>query len=177
MKGNRGESTPLTYVRMVLRQHATIQLQHTFLHRKRIRVPSQRRVRRSKIAHGRACTSSDKPYRHNQQDKHARSAPHMPLTYVRMVRRQHATSELQHTFLHRKRIRVPSQRRVRLGEIAHGRACASSDNPYRHNQQQSTHAAPLHTCPSPMEGWSAGSTRRLNSSTLSCIASASECLP
>ncbi len=101
----------------------------------------------------------------------------MPLTYVRMVRRQHATSELQHTFLHRKRIRVPSQRRVRLGEIAHGHACASSDNPYRHNQQQSAHAAPLHTCPSPMSGWSAGSTRRLNSSTLSVIASASECLP
>ena len=33
--------TPLTYVRMVLRQHATIKLQHTLPHRKRFLVPSE----------------------------------------------------------------------------------------------------------------------------------------
>ena len=51
---------PLTYVRMVLRQHATPELQHPFLHRKRIRIPSKGYVRRSKIAHGHNCTSYSK---------------------------------------------------------------------------------------------------------------------
>ena len=39
----------------------------------------------------------------------------MPLTYVRMVLRQHTTPELQRLFLHRKRILVPSKVRVRQG--------------------------------------------------------------
>ena len=34
-------NTPLTYGRMVLRQHTTIELHHPFLHRKRIRVPPE----------------------------------------------------------------------------------------------------------------------------------------
>jgi hypothetical protein len=42
---------------MVCRQHVTPDLKHLLTHRKRIRVPSKRRVRRSKVAHGHACTS------------------------------------------------------------------------------------------------------------------------
>jgi hypothetical protein len=36
--------------------------------------------------------------------------PRAALTYVRMVRRQRATLELQHLLKYRKRIRVPSKR-------------------------------------------------------------------
>jgi hypothetical protein len=39
--------------------------------------------------------------------------PLAALTYVRMVRRQHATPELKHPLKHRKRIRVPSKLKVR----------------------------------------------------------------
>jgi hypothetical protein len=42
-----------------------------------------------------------------------RIPPRAALTYVRMVRRQHATPELQHPLAHSKRIRVPSKRGVR----------------------------------------------------------------
>jgi hypothetical protein len=38
---------------MVRRQHTLMKFQHLFFHRKRIRVPSEQRVRQSKVAHGR----------------------------------------------------------------------------------------------------------------------------
>jgi hypothetical protein len=121
----------LTYVRMIRRQHATKVLQHLFLHRKRIRVPSKLRVCLSKVVHGQACTSIQLK---NVEVKTKtfcltintccmkRIPPHASLTYVRMVRRQHATPKLQHPFVHRKSIRAPSKRRVRLSKVAHGRA-------------------------------------------------------
>jgi hypothetical protein len=52
-----------------------------------------------------------------------RIAPKAALTYVRMVRMPHATMQLQRFFAHRKRIRVPSKRRVRRNKVDHGRAC------------------------------------------------------
>jgi hypothetical protein len=55
-----------------------------------------------------------------------RIPPYAALTYVRMVRRQHATQELQHPLKHRKRICVPSKRVVRRGKVVHGRACLSN---------------------------------------------------
>jgi hypothetical protein len=116
---------PLTYVRMLRRQHATMELQHTFLHRKRICMSSKIRVRPSKIAHGRACKSSEKTAA-SQSTKEAQSQ-HIPLTYVRMVRRQHATKELKCTFLYRKSIRMSSQFRIHFGKIAHSRACTSKE--------------------------------------------------
>jgi hypothetical protein len=54
-----------------------------------------------------------------------RIPPRAALTYVRMVRRQHATPELQHLLTHRKSIRVPSKLKVRRSKVAHGRACTS----------------------------------------------------
>ena len=101
----------------------------------------------------------------------------MPLTYRRMIRRQHAKIELQHPLSHRKRICVPSEIGVRQSKIVHGHACTSSQINTPRLTLLNPHATPLHTCPSPMSGWSSGSTRRLNSSTLSPIASASACLP
>jgi hypothetical protein len=53
--------------------------------------------------------------------------PHA-LTYLRMVRRQHATPELQHLLIHCNRIRVPSKVSVRRSKVAHGRACTSKSN-------------------------------------------------
>jgi hypothetical protein len=50
------------------------------------------------------------------------------LTYGRMVRRQHATNELQHLLTHRKRTRVPSKRSERQSKIVHGHACTSKSN-------------------------------------------------
>jgi len=94
-----------------------------------------------------------------------------------MVLRQHATPELQHPFLHRKRIRMPFKFDVHRSKIAHGCACTSKIKNTSPHNQQSTSNASLHTCPSPIEGWFTGSTRRWNSSTLSDIASASACLP
>jgi hypothetical protein len=89
---------------MVRRQHATLELKHPFLHRKRIRVPSKLRVRRSKVAHGRACTSSQtKPLPSQSPHRMQPIPPLAALTYVRMVRRQHATPELKHPLKHRKR--------------------------------------------------------------------------
>ena len=55
-----------------------------------------------------------------------RIPPSAALTYGGMVRRQHATLELQQLLAHRKRIRVPSKRSVRLSKVAHGRAFMSS---------------------------------------------------
>jgi hypothetical protein len=101
----------------------------------------------------------------------------MPLTYRRMVLRQHATQELQHPLSHRKRIHVPSEIGVRRSKVPHSRACKSSQINTPRLTLLNPHAAPLHTCPSPIEGWSSGSTRRLISSALSPIASASACLP
>jgi hypothetical protein len=104
----------LTYNKVVCMQHATLELQSFFAHRKRIRVPSKRRVRRSKGVHGRACTSSQKTTIHSKTaPSEQRIASKAALTYARMVRRQLATIELQHFFAHRKRIRVPSKLRVR----------------------------------------------------------------
>jgi hypothetical protein len=57
---------------------------------------------------------------------HATHPSHAALTYLRMVRRQHATLELKHPLAHRKRIRVPSKRRERQSKVVHGRACTSS---------------------------------------------------
>jgi hypothetical protein len=117
----------LTYVRMVRRQHATLEFKHPLLHRKRIRVPSKRRVRRCKVAHGRACTSyQTKPIPSQSSHRMQPIPPLAALTYVRIVRRQHATLEFKHSLLHRKRIRVPSKRRVRRSKVAHGNACTSS---------------------------------------------------
>jgi hypothetical protein len=48
----------LTYFRMVCRQHATLELQRLFKHRKRISVSSNACVNLSKVAHGHACTSN-----------------------------------------------------------------------------------------------------------------------
>jgi hypothetical protein len=121
----------LTYARMVRRQHATPELQHLLTHRKRIRVPSKRRVRLSKVVHGRACASKSitkKPIPSELQHRMQRIPPRAALTYVRMVRRQNATPELQHLLKQRKRIRVPSKRRVRLSKVIHGRACTSKSN-------------------------------------------------
>jgi hypothetical protein len=42
---------------MVRRQHATPDLKHLLKQSNRIRVPSKRLVRPSKVVHGRACTS------------------------------------------------------------------------------------------------------------------------
>ena len=100
----------LTYVRMVRRQHATPELQRLLAHRERIRMPSKRRVRRSKVVHGRACTSKSMKNPIPSQSSHRmqRIPPRAALTYQRMVRRQHATPELQHLLTHCKRIRVPS---------------------------------------------------------------------
>jgi hypothetical protein len=39
----------ITYFRIVIGQEATPEIQHPFLHCERIRVPSQRRVRPSKV--------------------------------------------------------------------------------------------------------------------------------
>jgi hypothetical protein len=55
-----------------------------------------------------------------------RIPPHAALTYGRMVRRQHATPELQQLLKQTKRIRVPSKRRVRPSKVVHGRACTSN---------------------------------------------------
>jgi hypothetical protein len=192
----------LTYVRMVRRQHATLELQHLLLYSKRIRVPSKVRVCRSKVVHGRACNAklnkkrtnpfsivtkhpthpskrSPHLYQDGSQAAHDARTPAPPhasqphprafqaqstsqqgcswrnlhvkikqkklspsqsshrmqpippraaLTYVRMVRRQHATLELQHLLAHRKRIRVPSKVSVRRSKVAHGRACTSKSN-------------------------------------------------
>jgi DNA-binding transcriptional regulator/RsmH inhibitor MraZ len=119
----------LTYVRMVRRQHATLELKHPLHHRKRIRVPSKRIVRLSKVAHGLACTSSQtKPLPSQSTHRMQPIPPLAALTYVRMVRRQHATQKLKHPLTHRKRIRVPSKRRVRLSKVVHGRACTSSQS-------------------------------------------------
>jgi hypothetical protein len=115
----------LTYLRMVCRQHATPELQHLLKHRKRILVPSKVIVGPSKCIHSHACTSSKTNKKQPPQLLHIiqRIAPKAALTYVRMVRRQHATIELQRFFTHRKRIRVPSKRRVRRNNVDHGRAC------------------------------------------------------
>jgi hypothetical protein len=45
------------------------------------------------------------------QTQHAacNTTPHTPLTYVGMVLRQHTTPELQHPFVHHKRILVPPE--------------------------------------------------------------------
>jgi hypothetical protein len=48
----------LTYLRMIRRQHATLELKHPLTHRKRIREPSKIIVRQSKVVHGLACTST-----------------------------------------------------------------------------------------------------------------------
>jgi hypothetical protein len=70
-----------------------------------------------------------------------RITPHMPITYVRMVFRQQATSELQHAFLQRNRFGMPSKFTVRQSKIAYGRTCtAFSKNTSPHNQQ-STYSA------------------------------------
>ena len=170
---------PLTYGRMVLRQHATKELQHPFLHRKRFVVPSEVGVRRSKIAHRRACTS-------NQTQKHT-------LTIL-----NHNT---QHCSTHALHLCQDGPQAARDDgtpapfHASQALRCAfrvwstslqdcpspclhvkSNTKTYPHNPQ-TQHATLLHTCPSPMSGWSSGSTRRSNSSTLSCIASASLCLP
>jgi hypothetical protein len=71
----------LTYVRMVRRQHATIELQRFFTHRKRIRVPSKCSVRKTKVVHGRACTPNHKSPILSQSTNNI-------ITNVRMVRRQ-----------------------------------------------------------------------------------------
>jgi hypothetical protein len=55
-----------------------------------------------------------------------RMSPRMLLTYVRMVPRQHATPELQHFFLHRKRFRIPSKVDVRQSKIGHSLACKAT---------------------------------------------------
>jgi hypothetical protein len=55
-----------------------------------------------------------------------RIPPYAALTYLRMVRREHATLELKQPFHHRKRIRVPSNRIVHRGKVVHGRACLSN---------------------------------------------------
>jgi hypothetical protein len=74
------------------------------------------------------------PARQNQTNKTQSSQSMQPippspaLTYGRMVRRQHATKELKHLLTHRKRIRVPSKRSVRLSKVVHGRACTSKSN-------------------------------------------------
>jgi hypothetical protein len=113
----------LTYLRMVRRQHATLELKHPLTHRKRIRVSSKVSVRRSKVAHGRACTSSQiKPILSKSPHRMQPIPPLAALTYVRMVRRQHATLELKHPLTHRNRIRVPSKRRVHPSKVIHGHA-------------------------------------------------------
>jgi hypothetical protein len=71
----------LACVRMVRRQHATIELQRFFTHRKRIRVPSKDSVRKTKVVHGRACTPNHKSPITPQSINNI-------ITYVRMVRRQ-----------------------------------------------------------------------------------------
>jgi len=77
------------------------------------------------------------PARQNQTNKSIPSQsshrmqpipPSAALTYVRMVRRQHATKELQHLLKQSKSICVPSKRRVRHSKVAHGRACTSKSN-------------------------------------------------
>jgi hypothetical protein len=49
---------PFTYVRIVLRESATIELQRLFLHRKRICVLAKSSVCKCKVVHSRACMSS-----------------------------------------------------------------------------------------------------------------------
>jgi hypothetical protein len=137
----------LTYVRMVRRQHATLELKHPIKHCKRIRVPSKRRVRHSKVVRGRACTSSQtKPIPSQSSHRIQRIPPQAALTYVRMVRRQHATPELKHPLKHRKRIRVPSKRRVRSSKVVHGQSCTSSKTTQPHPLTITT---PHATHPSP----------------------------
>jgi hypothetical protein len=126
------QSAALTYVRMVRRQHATPKLQHLLAHRKRIRVPSKRRVRHSKVAQGQACTSKSNKTKSKTLSIATKHATHpskrRALTYVRMVRRQHATPKLQHLLAYRKRIRVPSKFYVRRSKVTHGHACTSKSN-------------------------------------------------
>jgi hypothetical protein len=122
-------ATALTYVRMVRRQHATIVIQRFFTHCKRIRVSSKVRVRQSKVGHGCTCTSNHKSLVHLQSTIIAqRRSLKTALTYLRMVRRQHAALELQRLFTHRKRIRMPSKCRVHRSKVVHDRACTSSKN-------------------------------------------------
>jgi hypothetical protein len=45
-----------------------------------------------------------------------------------MVRRQHATLELQHLLKQSNRIRMPSKRLVRPSKVVHGHACTSKSN-------------------------------------------------
>jgi hypothetical protein len=101
------------------------------------------------------------------------------LTYARMVRGQHTLPELQHMFLHRKRIRVLSKPSERRSKNAHGRACTSKLN--QNNQsplnRHTACNASLPSQPSPIKRWFGGSSRRKNSSAYSSIASASACLP
>jgi hypothetical protein len=62
---------------MVLRQDATPELQHFLLHCKGIIVLSKGRVRLGKIAHGRACTSKQKPrVKIKKKESHSTHAPH-----------------------------------------------------------------------------------------------------
>jgi len=118
---------PLTYVGMVLRQHATPVRQHAFIQPNRIRIPSKFTVRRSKIAYGVGCTSRHMqkhiPSQHTKRMQRINS--HRPFTYVRMVLRQHVMIKLYHHFPHLKRIRMPSKFTVHRSNIAHGVACTS----------------------------------------------------
>jgi hypothetical protein len=107
----------LTYVRMVLGQHASSKLQHLFLQHKSIRVPSKITIRGGKTTHGGACNPKRVTI-----NKCEASHP-INLTYVRMVLGQHASLKLQHLFPQHKSIRVPSKITVRGGKIAHGGAC------------------------------------------------------
>jgi hypothetical protein len=118
---------PLTYVRMVLRQHATTVRQHAFIQPNRIRISSKCTVRRSKIAYGLDCTSchiqNHIPSQHKKRMQCINS--HKPFTYDRMVLRQHLMIKHHHHFPHIKRIRVLSKFSVHRSKIAHGVACTS----------------------------------------------------
>jgi hypothetical protein len=136
---------------MVRSQHATPDLQRLLKQSNRIRVPSKRTVRPSKVVHGRACTSKSTKIKPSPSQS---SNPMQPipqsaaLTYVRMIRRQHATPELQHLLTHRKRIRVPSKRTVSPSKVVHGQACTSKSNnnqnkaPLNIVTQHATHPSP-----------------------------------
>jgi hypothetical protein len=142
---------PFTYVKMVLRQHAIIKLHHPLLQSNRIDIPSQNAVNRSQIFVGLACTSYSKTIASQYKKRMQCITPQMPLTYVRMVLRQHAMIKFQQPFLHHKRIRMLSKFEVDRSHVFYGKACTSYSKK-QHFSTHKAHAAHNSTRPSPMSG-------------------------
>jgi hypothetical protein len=76
----------LTDMRMVLRQHSSLKLQHPFPQHQSIFMPPKIRVRESKIVHGHPCAIPDA----SNSNMQSITAP-MQLTDVGMVLRQHSS--------------------------------------------------------------------------------------